>query len=115
MRDGRAAGVSINVLYHPYTHAKARGRSPTYTLTYNTLNMTIWRKVTKTPVYPQLPERDHRASRERVRSGRKGGRAAEWVRRAHPCRRSALSSRRPPDADLYRGQQPVIAQRAPSW
>ena len=63
MRDGRAAGVSINVLYHPYPHAKARGRSPTYTLTYNTLNMTrmtIWRKVTKTPVYPQLPERDHR-------------------------------------------------------
>ena len=43
MRDGRAAGVSINVLYHPYTHAKARGRSPTYTLTYNTLNMTISR------------------------------------------------------------------------
>ena len=35
----------VNVLYHPYTHAKARGRSPTYTLTYNTLNMTIWRKV----------------------------------------------------------------------
>ena len=44
MRDGWAGCAWINVLYHPYPHAKARGRSPMYSLTYNTLNMAIWRK-----------------------------------------------------------------------